>query len=179
MEGMMVPKPDGQIVQIFANEAVTRMTVFVDETSLYKNFPKTHITLTDELTGCRGGVGRSGTKLVPLIELCLPHITDYTLGGFQEYKHIEDDAEIGTVDRPVSWKHVVMVILCHELAHAVVNMHDITKRHGLYVPKTYHAYSIDLIETQYAKQKRLHGRKWQYTYRQLRNEFVNNKLSTF
>lgn len=160
-------------MRLFAQNTVQNMIDFVDETSIYKNFPKVKLTITEERTGCFGGVEELGEKFTPSIVLSKPYITEYLIGGFIEYKHIENDPEIGTV-LPVSWEHAVVLVLSHEMAHAVINMHELTKRHGLYVPRTYHAYSVHMIPEQYASQKKAHGKHWQFVYRALRNKFAND-----
>lgn len=162
------------IMRDFAQNTVKCMTEFVDDTSIYKNFPEIELTITEENTGCFGGVKIEGDHYIPCVELSIPYITGYTLDGFPEYPHIENDPEIGTVDVPISWQHTVTIVLSHEMAHAITLMHTLTKRHGLFVPRTYHAYSVDMIPQEYAIQKKLHGKNWQYVYRELRNKFANN-----
>jgi len=166
--------PDLCDLREYAQVIVNNMITFVDDTSIYKNFPELLLTIVEKDTGCFGGVRQEDTQFVPCIELSIPYITAYTLGGFPEYKHIEDDPEIGSVV-PVSWEHTVAVVLSHEMAHAVVAMHELTKRFGLYVPRTYQAYSVGMIPSEYASQKKYHGRHWQFVYRELRNNFANGK----
>ncbi len=162
------------VMRSYAQAAVKGMIDFVDNSSIYKNFPEVSIDVTEQNTGCFGGVRQEGDKFIPCIILSIPYITSYTAAGFPEYNHIEDDPEIGSI-MPVSWEHTVAIVLSHELAHAVINMHELTKRFGLFVPRTYRSYSVDMIPEEYKCQKKAHGRHWQFVYRELRNKFANVK----
>lgn len=86
---------------------------------------------------------------------------------FNEYKHIQEDKEIGTIKG--NWKTVIAALVAHEYAHALDYTIDpwpyLTKPAGFsaYNPKT-------------RREKRGHGENWQMIYRDLRENFVNNKL---
>jgi hypothetical protein len=169
------------IVRGYAKSSIKQMAVFIDETAIYRDFPVTKLSVTTKNSGCKGGVRRINDEYIPCVDISIPYITEYTLTGFHEYDHIYKDVEIGSIEHPISWKHVMAVVLCHEMAHAVVNMHECTKKHGgaVTIPETYHSYSVDFIRSSFATERKHHGVQWQYTYRQLRNEFVNHKPDNF
>lgn len=165
------------MIRNFSLYALDHMKTFIHETALYRNFPQVILKVTDKEIGCCGGIKTYYDYTYPYVQVCIPHINEYTMTGFYEYYH--DDPEIGSIANPISWKHIVETVLCHELAHAVVISHRTLKNEELVVPETYHSYSTDMISETLGCQKQFHGKQWQYVYRSLRNQFVNNSLDKF
>lgn len=162
----------------FATTTITDMREFLNKTAIYRSFPD--VILNVEETGsCLGGVKKVRKRYEPYVQISVLYITDYTICGYYEYAHIEADEEIGSIEHPETWKHSLQVVLCHEMAHAVVMMHNIYKKLAVPVPITYQAYSSDLIPSEYEIQRKYHGPQWQYVYRALRNEYVNKKLADY
>jgi hypothetical protein len=173
-------KPDNlAAMKEFATETINNMRGYLNETAIYRSFPDVILNVTDKNEGCLGGVKKVRKRYEPYIQISVLYITDYTICGYYEYAHIEADEEIGSIEHPVTWKHSLQVVLCHEMAHAVVMMHNIYKKLKVPVPVTYHAYSPDLIPSDYERERKYHGIQWQYVYRELRNEYVNKKLDDY
>lgn len=106
------------------------------------------------------------------IEYNIRHMLTYyrqrdanTTHPFVEYKHIQNDPVIGTING--NWKTVIGALVAHEYAHALDFNVDpwpyLTKPTGFvaHSPKT-------------RLEKRGHGESWQLIYRDLRTKFINN-----
>lgn len=167
------------VLASYIQQTVKGIREYVNETSIYPDFPSMKIRITGERTGCQGGTKMIDNIVVPYMEISLPYITEYTLSGFVEYQHISNDAEIGSIDHPCSWKHTMCVVICHEMSHVIDMMHIHYKVATKKVPRTFHSLSVELIGKEYENQKKYHGRRWQYVYRHLRNQFVNGKPDSF
>ncbi len=177
---MVIQSLEDWMVRGYAESSIKKMAVFLDDTAIYRDFPKTKLSISNKNTGCKGGARQICGEFVPCIDISIPYITEYTLTGFHEYDHIYEDTEIGSIESPITWRHVLTAVMCHEMAHAVVMMHELNKQNGkMLIPETYHSYSVDFIRSTCDSEKKNHGAHWQFTYRQLRNEFVNHKPKNF
>jgi hypothetical protein len=176
---MVVRSVSDWMVRGYAQSSIRRMAIFLDDNAIYRDFPKTKLSITNNETGCKGGARQINGLFVPCIDISVPYVTEYTLTGFHEYDHIYEDPEIGSIEFPTTWRHTLAAVICHEMAHAVVMMHELTKTDKIVIPETYHSYSVDFIRTSCANERKSHGTHWQYTYRQLRNEFVNHKPKNY
>lgn len=156
----------------FVQNSVNSMSEFV-QNNIYKDFikPKCEIIFDEsKRPGNAGGFIVQKKKQIPYIRICKWTIRGYLNYGFTEYVHISKDLEIGSIKHLRHWKECLSAVLTHEMAHVVEMGYE-----EFMVPELYHSYSTDNMYSEYEEQKQYHGRNWQYFYRILRNEFVNNR----